>query len=88
LVLYLGKAYIHFSAVFFHYKLHILAYWRTFGTTVSLEIVPLPPHRIKMSKEAVAQVQLDNFESIFSLEGKIALVTGGSRGLGLHTASG
>ncbi|PYI00924.1 oxidoreductase [Aspergillus sclerotiicarbonarius CBS 121057] len=34
------------------------------------------------------QVQLDNFPSIFSLEGKVALVTGGSRGLGLHAASG
>jgi hypothetical protein len=41
-----------------------------------------------MSKEAEAQVQLDSFESIFSLEGKVAVVTGGSRGLGLHTASG
>ncbi|KAE8368766.1 hypothetical protein BDV27DRAFT_121969 [Aspergillus caelatus] len=34
------------------------------------------------------QVQLDNFGSIFSLEGKVAVVTGGSRGLGLHAASG
>ncbi|KAB8222732.1 hypothetical protein BDV33DRAFT_55637 [Aspergillus novoparasiticus] len=34
------------------------------------------------------QVQLDNFSSIFSLEGKVAVVTGGSRGLGLHAASG
>ncbi|PYH99428.1 oxidoreductase [Aspergillus ellipticus CBS 707.79] len=34
------------------------------------------------------QVQLDSFSSIFSLEGKVAVVTGGSRGLGLHTASG
>lgn len=37
---------------------------------------------------ASEQVQLDNFPTIFSLEGKVALVTGGSRGLGLHTASG
>ncbi|QKX61961.1 uncharacterized protein TRUGW13939_09117 [Talaromyces rugulosus] len=41
-----------------------------------------------MSKEAEAQVQLDKFSSIFSLEGKVAVVTGGSRGLGLHVASG
>ncbi|PGH28251.1 hypothetical protein AJ80_00142 [Polytolypa hystricis UAMH7299] len=34
------------------------------------------------------QVKLNNFGSIFSLEGKVAVVTGGSRGLGLHAASG
>ncbi|KAJ5937487.1 hypothetical protein N7454_003829 [Penicillium verhagenii] len=33
-------------------------------------------------------VQLHNFGSIFSLEGKVAVVTGGSTGLGLHSASG
>ncbi|EXJ77305.1 hypothetical protein A1O3_10463 [Capronia epimyces CBS 606.96] len=33
-------------------------------------------------------VQLDNFQDIFQLKGKIAVVTGGSRGLGLQTASG
>ncbi|KAF7590432.1 hypothetical protein BBP40_002888 [Aspergillus hancockii] len=37
---------------------------------------------------AADQVQLSNFNSIFSLEGKVAVVTGGSRGLGLHAASG
>jgi len=31
--------------------------------------------------------QLRNFNNIFSLDGKTALVTGGSRGLGLHMAS-
>lgn len=41
-----------------------------------------------MASEAAAQVQLKEFESIFSLEGKVAVVTGGSRGLGLHVASG
>lgn len=41
-----------------------------------------------MAEEAASQVQLNNFESIFSLEGKVAVVTGGSRGLGLHVASG
>ncbi|CAI7606398.1 Rhamnolipids biosynthesis 3-oxoacyl- reductase [Penicillium cosmopolitanum] len=37
---------------------------------------------------AADQVQLTNFSNIFSLEGKVAVVTGGSRGLGLHAASG
>jgi NAD(P)-dependent dehydrogenase (short-subunit alcohol dehydrogenase family) len=31
--------------------------------------------------------QLNNFDSLFSLQGKTALVTGGSRGLGLHMAT-
>ncbi|KAK7408108.1 hypothetical protein QQX98_009699 [Neonectria punicea] len=31
--------------------------------------------------------QLKSFETLFSLEGKNALVTGGSRGLGLHMAT-
>ncbi|KAK5128766.1 hypothetical protein LTR85_000099 [Meristemomyces frigidus] len=37
---------------------------------------------------AQADVQLKDFKSLFSLEGKVAVVTGGSRGLGLHAASG
>lgn len=37
---------------------------------------------------AEEQVKLEDFGSIFSLEGKVAVVTGGSRGLGLHAASG
>jgi hypothetical protein len=37
---------------------------------------------------AAEQVKLSDFSSIFSLEGKVAVVTGGSRGLGLHAASG
>jgi NAD(P)-dependent dehydrogenase (short-subunit alcohol dehydrogenase family) len=37
---------------------------------------------------AEADVKLKDFKSIFSLEGKVAVVTGGSRGLGLHAASG
>ncbi|MCJ1364385.1 hypothetical protein MMC16_003495 [Acarospora aff. strigata] len=37
---------------------------------------------------AEAQTKLQDFENIFSLEGKVAVVTGGSRGLGLHAASG
>ncbi len=36
---------------------------------------------------AEADVQLNDFPSLFSLKGKIAVVTGGSRGLGLHAAS-
>jgi hypothetical protein len=38
--------------------------------------------------EAKADVQLEDFKNIFSLEGKVAVVSGGSRGLGLHAASG
>jgi len=41
-----------------------------------------------MANEAQSQVKLQDFPSIFSLEGKVAVVTGGSRGLGLHAASG
>jgi len=37
---------------------------------------------------AKQDVQLNDFGSIFSLEGKVAVVTGGSRGLGLNVASG
>ncbi|EYE99021.1 oxidoreductase, short-chain dehydrogenase/reductase family [Aspergillus ruber CBS 135680] len=36
----------------------------------------------------MSEVHLDNFSSLFSLDGKVAVVTGGSRGLGLHAASG
>lgn len=37
---------------------------------------------------AEADVKLHDFANVFSLEGKVAVVTGGSRGLGLHAASG
>jgi len=37
---------------------------------------------------AQQDVELKDFASIFSLEGKVAVVTGGSRGLGLNVASG
>jgi NAD(P)-dependent dehydrogenase (short-subunit alcohol dehydrogenase family) len=37
---------------------------------------------------AEADVQLHDFQNIFSLTGKVAVVSGGSRGLGLHAASG
>ncbi|KAH7055840.1 gluconate 5-dehydrogenase [Macrophomina phaseolina] len=37
---------------------------------------------------AQADVQLKDFGNIFRLDGKVAVVTGGSRGLGLHAASG
>jgi NAD(P)-dependent dehydrogenase (short-subunit alcohol dehydrogenase family) len=39
-------------------------------------------------KEAEAQVVLQDFPNIFSLKGKVAVISGGSRGLGLHSASG
>jgi len=37
---------------------------------------------------ATEDVELKDFGSIFSLDGKVAVVTGGSRGLGLNVASG
>lgn len=37
---------------------------------------------------AKADVKLNDFKNLFSLQGKVAVVTGGSRGLGLHAASG
>ncbi|KAK5069351.1 hypothetical protein LTR64_008353 [Lithohypha guttulata] len=37
---------------------------------------------------AEQDVKLDNFQNIFRLDGKVAVVTGGSRGLGLNVASG
>ncbi|KAG9198541.1 hypothetical protein G6514_009843 [Epicoccum nigrum] len=37
---------------------------------------------------AKADVALSDFSSIFRLDGKVAVVSGGSRGLGLHAASG
>ncbi|KAI5289368.1 hypothetical protein KEM54_003989 [Ascosphaera aggregata] len=37
---------------------------------------------------AEQDVKLENFASIFRCEGKVAVITGGSRGLGLHAASG
>lgn len=41
-----------------------------------------------MAAEAKAQTDLKDFNGLFSLEGKVVVVTGGSRGLGLHAASG
>ena len=35
----------------------------------------------------MAETQLGDFNSLFSLDGKVAVVTGGSRGLGLSAAS-
>jgi hypothetical protein len=37
---------------------------------------------------AEQDVKLQSFGNIFSLDGKVAVVTGSSRGLGLHIASG
>ena len=61
------------------------------ATTVSSQPALLPIHVPTISampSEAEAQVQLKDFKNIFSLEGKVVVVTGGSRGLGLHAASG
>lgn len=35
----------------------------------------------------MAEAQLKDFPSLFSLKGKVAVITGGSRGLGLSAAS-
>ena len=43
---------------------------------------------IIINMSAADQVKLNNFQNIFSLEGKVAVITGGSRGLGLQAASG
>jgi hypothetical protein len=37
---------------------------------------------------AEAEVKLKDFGNIFRLDGKVAVISGGSRGLGLHSASG
>ena len=42
----------------------------------------------KLEQQAKSDVELQDFSNIFSLKGKVAVVTGGSRGLGLHAASG
>jgi hypothetical protein len=49
-------------------------------------IIPNP--LIMAAESAQELVQLDSFHNVFSLYGKIAVVTGGSRGLGLSAASG
>jgi len=38
--------------------------------------------------DAKAQAELKDFPNIFSLKSKVAVISGGSRGLGLHSASG
>lgn len=59
---------------------------------LSLALFPLSAPRFTRSYSkmgsAQADVQLVDFGNIFRLDGKVAVVTGGSRGLGLHAASG
>lgn len=45
------------------------------------------PSPLAMAKPD-ADIHLSDFPNIFSLRGKVAVITGGSRGLGLHAASG
>jgi hypothetical protein len=47
----------------------------------------VPIHLHNMA-DAERETQLQDFPNIFSLKGKVVVVTGGSRGLGLHAASG
>jgi len=49
---------------------------------------PIQYHTNQLKMSAEADVKLEDFSSIFSLPQKVAVVTGGSRGLGLHAASG
>lgn len=49
-------------------------------------LFPLFPHTIPSTTAAMSDIR--NFDKAFSLAGKTALVTGGSRGLGLHIATG
>jgi hypothetical protein len=45
------------------------------------------PREVTMST-TVADVELGDFNSFYKLQGRVAVVTGGSRGLGLSAASG
>lgn len=64
--------------------------WRTVSTIFSFLtfLSSCSYFESTMAAEAKAQTDLKNFQDIFSLEGKVVVVTGGSRGLGLHAASG
>jgi hypothetical protein len=50
----------------------------------SISLLPIMPSSSAPNYEA----ELADFPNIFSLKGKVIVVTGGSRGLGLHAASG
>jgi len=50
--------------------------------------IPFHPVNTTPTMSAQTDVQLADFNSLFRLDGKVAVVTGGSRGLGLHAASG
>lgn len=65
--------------------------YRLQADNISLNFLPnflSTPFTNSNKMTANEQVKLSNFGDIFSLEGKVAVVTGGSRGLGLHAASG
>jgi hypothetical protein len=47
-----------------------------------------PCVEVNLSIMSKYETELHDFQNIFSLKGKVVVVTGGSRGLGLHAASG
>lgn len=55
-----------------------------------LALFPITTTTSQQKQGTMAQydVELKDFKNIFSLDGKVAVVSGGSRGLGLHAASG
>lgn len=58
----------------------LLFFYTLYTCIIHLQISPL-----NMSSY---DTELRDFPNIFSLKGKVVVVTGGSRGLGLHAASG
>ena len=63
-----------------HDPLHVIP------STLVLSI-HFPFYNNKYKHKTMAEAQLEDFPSLFSLKGKVAVITGGSRGLGLHAAS-
>lgn len=68
--------------------LNYLDNFRKSYTGVLLPFAFVIKHFYGRMASAQSDVQLQDFANIFSLKGKVAVVSGGSRGLGLHAASG